>query len=167
MNRTRSVPGVSPSSSWPSSPPEAPGLELDEFLCFAIHSTAQAIGRANKPMLDALGLTYPQYLVMVVLWAEDDQTVGQIGDRLFLESNTLTPLLKRLEAAGYITRLRCPEDERQVRIRLTEAGRTLRERACRHRPEWIDHAFEGDREALSDLRRRVTALRDRLLPGED
>src|SRR4051812_28992647 len=81
-------------------------LKLDEFLCFAIHSAAQAIGRANKPLLDKLGLTYPQFLVMLVLWAEDDQTVSRIGDRLFLESNTLTPLLKRLEAAGYIHRTR-------------------------------------------------------------
>ena len=78
------------------SPPET-HLDLDQFLCFAIHSTAQAVGRANKPMLDQIGLTYPQYLVMVVLWAEDNQTVGQIGDKLFLESNTLTPLLKRLQ----------------------------------------------------------------------
>jgi MarR family transcriptional regulator, organic hydroperoxide resistance regulator len=146
--------------------PEAPRLDLDEFLCFAIHSTAQAIGRANKPMLDALGLTYPQYLVMVVLWAEDDQTVGRIGDRLYLESNTLTPLLKRLEAAGYIQRCRCPEDERQVRIRLTERGKALRAEAACHKPEWVARAFEDDREALRDLRQRVVALRDRLVPRE-
>ena len=75
-------------------------LVLDDLLCFAFHSTAQAIGRANKPMLDKIGLTYPQYLAMVVLWAEDNQTVGRIGEKLLLESNTLTPLLKRLEAAG-------------------------------------------------------------------
>ena len=80
--------------------PAEPPLNLDEFLCFALHSTAQAIGRANKPMLDQLGLTYPQYLVLVVLWAEDGQTVGQIGERLFLESNTLTPLLKRLQCVA-------------------------------------------------------------------
>lgn len=146
--------------------PGAVALDLDEFLCFAIHSTAQAIGRANKPMLDAIGLTYPQFLVMVVLWAEDDQTVGRIGDRLFLESNTLTPLLKRLEAAGYITRLRCPEDERQVRIRLTEAGRTLRDTAARHKPEWVGRVFGEDAAAASELRQRVVALRDRLVPGE-
>src|SRR5688500_2306623 len=88
----------------PATKPAEPRLDLNEFLCFAIHSTAQAVGRANKPMLDQLGLTYPQYLVMVVLWAEDDQTVGQIGEKLYLESNTLTPLLKRLEAVGYIRR---------------------------------------------------------------
>ncbi|TDH59969.1 MarR family transcriptional regulator [Dankookia rubra] len=150
------------------SPAACPGvaatpLDLDEFLCFAVHSTAQAIGRANKPMLDAIGLTYPQFLVMVVLWAEDDQTVGRIGDRLYLESNTLTPLLKRLEAAGYVTRLRCPEDERQVRIRLTEQGRALRAKAAAHRPEWVDRAF-ADRAAMCELRARITDLRERLLP---
>lgn len=139
-------------------------LDLDNFLCFAIHSTAQAIGRANKPMLDAIGLTYPQYLVMIVLWAEDDQTVGRIGDRLYLESNTLTPLLKRLEAAGFIRRTRCPEDERQVRIGLTEEGRALRARATALRPEWVDRAFETP-EAMCELRERITALRERLLPG--
>lgn len=138
-------------------------LLLDEMLCFAMHSTAQAIGRANKPMLDAIGLTYPQFLVMLVLWSEDDQTVGRIGDRLYLESNTLTPLLKRLEAAGHVTRLRCPEDERQVRIRLTEQGQALRAKAAAHRPEWLDRAF-ADRAALGDLRARIIELRDRLQP---
>lgn len=140
-------------------------LALDEMLCFAMHSTAQAIGRANKPMLDAIGLTYPQFLVMLVLWSEDDQTVGRIGDRLYLESNTLTPLLKRLEAAGHVTRLRCPEDERQVRIRLTEQGQALRAKAAAHRPEWLDRAF-ADRAALDELRSRVVDLRNRLEPKD-
>jgi DNA-binding MarR family transcriptional regulator len=138
-------------------------LDLDEFLCFAIHSTAQAIGRANKPVLDKLGLTYSQFLVMLVLWAEDDQTVGGIGDRLFLESNTLTPLLKRLEAGGYIRRVRDAADERQVRIRLTEQGQSLREAAKAARIDWIDRAFGGDQEAARALRQRITALRDSLL----
>jgi len=139
-------------------------LKLDEFLCFAIHSTAQAIGRANKPLLDKLGLTYPQFLVMLVLWAEDDQTVSRIGDRLFLESNTLTPLLKRLEAAGYIHRARDATDERQVCIRLTEMGLALRDTAKSVKIEWIDRAFGGDLEAAQALRRNITALRDQLLP---
>jgi DNA-binding MarR family transcriptional regulator len=139
-------------------------LDLDEFLCFAIHSTAQAVGRANKPLLDKLGLTYAQFLVMLVLWAEDDQTVSRIGDRLFLESNTLTPLLKRLEAAGYIRRTRDAADERQVRIRLTEQGEALREKAKAEKVEWIDRAFDGDLDAARALRQRITALRDRLLP---
>ena len=150
----------------PATSPAEARLDLDEFLCFAIHSTAQAIGRANKPMLDQLGLTYPQYLVMVVLWAEDDQTVGQIGEKLFLESNTLTPLLKRLQAAGYIERSRCTEDERQVRIRLTEAGRALRERACAFKPEWVERAFGEDREAARALRQQIVALRDKLVDSQ-
>lgn len=141
-------------------------LDLDEYLCFALHSAAQAVGRANKPLLDQLGLTYPQFLVMLVLWTEDDQTVGSIGDRLFLESNTLTPLLKRLEAAGYIHRARDTADERQVRIRLTERGLALREKAKAQKPEWIDRVFDGDQDAARALRQRITALRDRLVPGK-
>jgi DNA-binding MarR family transcriptional regulator len=101
---------------------------------------------------------------MLVLWAEDDQTVGSIGDRLFLESNTLTPLLKRLEAAGYIRRNRDAADERQVRIRLTEQGQALREKAKGEKIEWVDRVFDGDQDAARALRQRITALRDRLLP---
>ena len=141
-------------------------LDLDNFLCFAVHSTAQAIGRANKPMLDKLGLTYPQYLVMVVLWAEDDQTVGRIGEKLYLESNTLTPLLKRLEAAGYVQRTRDAADERQVRIRLTDQGRALHDKAAEHPPEWVERCFGSDREAVRALQDRIVALRDRLLPDQ-
>ncbi len=141
-------------------------LDLDNFLCFALHSTAQAIGRANKPMLDKLGLTYPQYLVMVVLWAEDDQTVGRIGEKLYLESNTLTPLLKRLEAAGYVQRTRDAADERQVRIRLTDQGRALHDKAAEHPPEWVERCFGDDREAVRALQERIVALRDRLLPDQ-
>jgi DNA-binding MarR family transcriptional regulator len=141
-------------------------LDLDNFLCFAFHSTAQAIGRANKPMLDKLGLTYPQYLVMVVLWAEDDQTVGRIGEKLYLESNTLTPLLKRLEAAGYVRRTRDAADERQVRVRLTDRGRALHDKAAEHPPEWVERCFGGDREAVRALKDRIVALRDRLLPDQ-
>jgi DNA-binding MarR family transcriptional regulator len=139
-------------------------LDLDQYLCFAIHSAAQAVGRANKPLLDKLGLTYPQFLVMLVLWTGDDQTVGSIGDRLFLESNTLTPLLKRLETAGYIHRTRDAADERQVRIRLTEKGQSLRETAKGEKIEWVDRVFEGDQDAVRALRERITALRDKLLP---
>jgi DNA-binding MarR family transcriptional regulator len=135
--------------------------KLDGMLCFAIHSTAHAIQRANKPFMDQLGLTYPQYLVMVVLWAGDDLTVGSIGDRLFLESSTLTPLLKRLEAAGYVTRVRDAADERQVRIRLTEAGRALQEKA-KQTPGWVRLAFSDGVEEARDLTRRMTELRDRV-----
>src|SRR5258708_29630936 len=101
-------------------------LRLGEFLCFAVYSANHAFNRVYKPLLDELGLTYPQYLAMVVLWEEDDQTVGSLGERLFLESSTLTPLLKRLEALGHVRRSRDPSDERQVRIRLTEKGHALR-----------------------------------------
>lgn len=102
---------------------------LDDFLCFAIYATSHAFTRVYKPLLDPLGLTYPQYLVMVALWERDDQTVGSIGDKLSLESSTLTPLLKRLETANYLRRSRDPDDERQVRVQLSDAGRALRERA--------------------------------------
>lgn len=104
-------------------------LRLNHQLCFAIYSAAHAFNRAYKPLLDPVGLTYPQYLVMLVLWEEDGQTVGEIGDKLRLESSTLTPLLKRLEAAGQVRRTRDSTDERQVRVRLTASGRALRERA--------------------------------------
>lgn len=135
--------------------------KLDGMLCFAIHSTAHAIQRANKPFMDELGLTYPQYLVMVVLWAQDDRTVGNIGDKLFLESSTLTPLLKRLEAAGLVKRTRDAADERQVRIRLTEQGLALREKS-EQMPGWAKRAFCEDLEEAEELRRRITALRHRI-----
>jgi len=96
--------------------------KLDDFLCFAIYSANLAVNRVYKPLLDQLGLTYPQYLVLVVLYEEDDQTVGRLGDKLFLDSSTLTPLLKRMESVGYVTRQRDPQDERQVRVRLTQQG---------------------------------------------
>ena len=102
---------------------------LDDQLCYAIYSAGMAIQRVYKPFLDQLGLTYPQYLVLNVLWAEDGQTVGAIAERLALESSTLTPLLKRLEGAGLVTRTRNPQNERQVVIGLTNAGITIRSRA--------------------------------------
>ena len=144
-----------------------PALDLDDFLCFALHSAAQAAVRANKPMLDALGLTYPQYLAMVALWAEDGQTVGGLGGRLFLESSTLTPLLKRLEAAGLVKRARCAEDERQVRVSLTEEGRALHDKAREHHPAWAARAFGGDPGGAEALKEGVVALRDRLLAGQE
>ncbi|MBB4039199.1 DNA-binding MarR family transcriptional regulator [Microvirga flocculans] len=104
-------------------------LALDNQLCFALYSASHAFGRAYRRFLDPLGLTYPQYVVLLVLWEQDDLTVKEIGDRLFLDSGTLTPLLKRLEAAGHVRRARDRKDERQVRICLTETGRALREKA--------------------------------------
>ncbi len=104
-------------------------LALDDQLCFAVYSAAHAFNRVYKPLLDRLGLTYPQYLVMLVLWGRDDQSVKAIGEKLILDSGTLTPLLKRLEARGLVTRRRDPADERSVRIGLTAKGRALRDEA--------------------------------------
>jgi DNA-binding MarR family transcriptional regulator len=105
-------------------------LKLDDFLCFAVYSASHAFNRAYRPLLERLGLTYPQYLAMVALWEADDVTVSALGARLGLESSTLTPLLKRLQAMGLIDRVRDAHDERVVRLRLTEAGRALHEPAC-------------------------------------
>ncbi|MBC8997316.1 MarR family transcriptional regulator [Pseudomonas sp. N40(2020)] len=101
-------------------------LKLSDFLCFAVYSTNLAFGKAYKPILERLGLTYTQYITIVALWEQDDQTVGSLGEKLFLESNTLTPILKKLEAMGYLQRQRDPADERQVRIGLTQSGKDLR-----------------------------------------
>lgn len=109
----------------PPSAKPAEGRKLSNFLCFAIYSANLAFGRAYKPILDKVGLSYTQYIVMVALAEEDDQTVGALGEKLFLESNTLTPILKKLESLGFIRRQRDPADERQVRISLTQAGRRL------------------------------------------
>jgi len=136
-------------------------LKLGELLCFAVYSAGHAFNRVYKPLLDRLGLTYPQYLVMVSLWQRDDQTVGSLGAGLFLDSSTLTPLLKRLEATGKVERRRDPADERQVRVRLTDAGRALRDQA-RETPRCI---LEASGLTLADLRRlqaEIAALRDSL-----
>ncbi len=101
-------------------------LPLDRQLCFSLYGTSMAITRAYKPLLDALGLTYPQYLVLSVLWEEDGQTISAIASRLALESSTITPLVKRLEQAGFVERKRSAADERQVHVRLTQCGRDLR-----------------------------------------
>ena len=111
-----------------------PVLDVDDHLCFAIYSAGHAFNRIYKPLLGELGLTYPQYLVMVALWAKDDQTVGSLGEKLLLESSTLTPLLKRLEGIGYLTRTRDPADERQVRVRLTKVDAVERKVYF----DWID-----------------------------
>ncbi|WP_343527174.1 MarR family transcriptional regulator [Sphingomonas sp.] len=100
---------------------------LDEQLCFALYAANMAIQRTYKPLLDRLGLTYPQYLALHVLWEEDARTIGAIAQRLALESSTVTPLVKRLEVAGLVARRRDPHDERQVRVCLTPAGLDLRE----------------------------------------
>ena len=108
--------------------PASTDVKLSDFLCFAVYSANLAFGKAYKPILEELGLTYTQYITIIALWEEDNQTVSSLGEKLFLESNTLTPILKKLEAAGYVERQRDPEDERQVRVGLTKSGRRLREK---------------------------------------
>lgn len=103
--------------------------QLSDFLCFAVYSANLAFGKAYKPILDKLGLTYTQYIAIIALWEEDNQTVSGLGEKLFLESNTLTPILKKLEGMGYVYRARDAADERQVRVGLTPEGRALRESA--------------------------------------
>jgi DNA-binding MarR family transcriptional regulator len=147
-------------SDTPANPGAAPGV--DDFLCFAVYSAGHAFNRVYKPVLEALGLTYPQYLVMVSLWAKDDQTVGSLGEKLFLESSTLTPLLKRLDAMGYLTRSRDPSDERQVRVRLTKTGAALRAKA-RDVPKCILEATGLSAAALHRLQNEISAVRASLL----
>jgi MarR family transcriptional regulator, organic hydroperoxide resistance regulator len=110
-------------------PAPKPTGPLDEFFCFSIYSTGLALNRFYKPLLDRLGLTYLQYLLLVVLRAQDDQTVSGIGEQLYLESSTLTPLIKRMESAGHVIRRRDTKDERVVRVSLTEEGRKLAQEA--------------------------------------
>lgn len=104
-------------------------LELQDFLCFALYSTRHAFNRVYRPLLKNVGLTYLQFIALILLWEQDGQTVGELGQKLVLQSNTLTPMLKRLESRGSIKGNRDAVDERQVRVNLTEAGRTLRLRA--------------------------------------
>ncbi|MGQ0681188.1 MarR family winged helix-turn-helix transcriptional regulator [Bradyrhizobium sp.] len=136
-------------------------LLLGNQLCFAIYSTAHAFNRFYKPLLDRLGLTYPQYLVMMVLWEQDGLSVKEIGERLFLDSGTLTPLLKRMETAGLVKRSRSTEDERQVIIALTPQGEGLKEKA-RSLPLSILAASECSVAELAALKKEVEALRDKL-----
>jgi MarR family transcriptional regulator, organic hydroperoxide resistance regulator len=134
---------------------------LDEQLCFALYSASMAIGRAYKPMLDKLGLTYPQYLVLHALWEQDGRTIGEIAERLGLESSTITPLVKRMEAASpaLLTRTRNPADERQVQVRLTDRGREIREE-CGCLGEELLARSGMTVEQLGKLNRKVQGLRD-------
>jgi DNA-binding MarR family transcriptional regulator len=142
----------------PAPKPELP--RLGDFLCFAVYSANLAYGRAYKPILDELGLTYTQWIAIVALWEHDEQTVSSLGDKLFLESNTLTPILKKLEALGYVERRRDPRDERQVIVRLTDAGRALREQGAQRT---LVQATGLDAEQFAAARRTMNAVRDRLL----
>lgn len=134
---------------------------LDDFLCFAIYSANLAVNRLNKPVLDELGLTYLQYIVLVSLYETDDQTVSGLGEKLFLDSSTLTPLLKRLESLGHLTRQRDPADERQVRLRLTPQGRQVRERALDYRDQLVE-ALGLSAADFTHLREELKKLRDNL-----
>jgi DNA-binding MarR family transcriptional regulator len=109
--------------------PQPENLKLADFLCFAIYSANLTFGKAYQPLLESLGLTYTQYITVVALYEESNQTVSGLGEKLFLESNTLTPILKKLEIMGYVTRERDSADERQVLVNLTKEGRALRDRA--------------------------------------
>jgi DNA-binding MarR family transcriptional regulator len=136
-------------------------LLLDNQLCFALHSASLAMTKVYKPHLDRLGVTYPQYLALLVLWERDGITVSDIGERLFLDSGTLTPLLKRLEAQGLVDRTRDPDDERRVVIRLTPAGRALKEPAASI-PGCILGATGCNVEEIVKLADDVKLLRQRL-----
>ncbi|MGJ5065556.1 MarR family winged helix-turn-helix transcriptional regulator [Bradyrhizobium oligotrophicum] len=137
-------------------------LQLGNQLCFAVYSTAHAFNRVYKPLLDRLGLTYPQYLVMLVLWEQDGLTVKDIGARLFLDSGTLTPLLKRMEATHLVKRTRSAEDERQVLVTLTSQGASLRDKARAIVPPAILDATGCSIAELTDLHGKLVKLRERL-----
>lgn len=138
--------------------PPDPFTTLDQQLCFEIYAASHAFTKLYKPLLDPMGLTYPQYLVMLLLWERDDRPVGDLGQALALESSTLTPLLKRMETAGHVTRQRDPEDERRVRIRLTETGQALQAEA-RHIPRCLDQSGAISAAEAADLRREMRKLR--------
>lgn len=145
----------------PKTPTTAELLSLDNQLCFALYSASLSMTRLYKPLLDELALTYPQYLVMLALWETDGVTVSDLGTRLSLDSGTLTPLLKRLEATGYLSRMRDVADERRVLVRLTAEGRALRDRAVQV-PQCLLAASQCSLEELSQLTRQLQALRDRV-----
>lgn len=134
---------------------------VDQQLCFALYSANLAMNKVYRQLLSQLDITYPQYLVMLVLWQKDDVTVSEIGEQLFLDSATLTPLLKRLESAGLINRQRTRQDERQVAVTLTEAGRVLRVKA-EAIPEAVKCATACDDDALLALKLQLDGLRDNL-----
>ena len=143
-----------------SKPTDPPARKLGDFLCFAVYSANLAFGKLYRPILEKLGLTYTQYVTVIALLEEDDQTVSGLGEKLFLESNTLTPILKKLEAMGYVERARDALDERQVRVRLTKEGRRLRERTAS-----IDlgDACGLTNDQFVSLQKEIVALRDNLV----
>ena len=136
-------------------------LRLDHQLCFALYSASLAMTKFYKPLLDPLGLTYPQYLVMLVLWEADGITVSQLGERVALDSGTLTPLLKRLEASDLVRRLRDTADERRVLLQLTPVGRALKSKAMAV-PESMACASGCALDELAALTARLKALRGQI-----
>ena len=136
-------------------------LRLDNQLCFALYSASLAMTKLYKPLLDELGITYPQYLVLLVLWERDGITVSELGERLSLDSGTLTPLLKRLETAGWVSRLRDTQDERRVLVRLSAAGRELKQRAARI-PGCVLQASQCSVTEAMALTHQIQTLRNRL-----
>ena len=144
-----------------SNSPSDSALLLDKQLCFALYSTSLTITKIYQPLLAALGLTYPQYLVMLVLWEHDDVTVSALGERLFLDSGTLTPLLKRMEAAGLLLRTRSSVDERRVQIALTDNGRELKAQAAQV-PACVISATHWPVAELVTLTEKVQSLRRQL-----
>mgnify|MGYP003624046473 CR=1 FL=1 len=146
-----------------------PSMLLDEQLCFALYAASRRMTAAYRPLLDALDLTYPQYLVMLVLWEQDGLTVRELGERLQLDSGTLTPLLKRLEQAGLLGRRRRRSDEREVEITLTDAGHTLRGRAAdvpRCMAEKLCMTVDAFKQLRDELKKLATQLATPTNPPE-
>ena len=141
--------------------PSADALRLDHQLCFALYSSSLAMTKLYKPLLEPLGLTYPQYLAMLALWENDGLAVSELGERLFLDSGTVPPLLKRLESAGLVQRERDAQDERRVRVHLTAAGRALRRQAAAV-PGCVLDASQCSVDEVLALTREIQTLRDRL-----
>jgi MarR family transcriptional regulator, organic hydroperoxide resistance regulator len=141
-------------------PAKAGDVKLADFMCFAIYSANLAYGRAYRPILEELGVTYTQWIIIVALWERDNQTVGGLGEKLFLESNTLTPILKKLEELGFLSRRRDPADERQVLVSLTEAGRELRNRGVQKN---LVAASGLTPEEFQTVQKMVARLRDNLI----
>ena len=152
----RMAPYSDPMTETPS-----PSVALDDQLCFALYAASRAVTARYRPMLDELGVTYPQYLVLMLLWEEDGQTVGQLGARLALDSGTLSPLLKRLTAAGLVTRHRRADDERSVSIRLTDAGKALEGPACSVSADMIE-ALSMDKDEFIALRSLLHIITERV-----
>jgi MarR family transcriptional regulator, organic hydroperoxide resistance regulator len=140
-------------------------LQLDNQLCFALYSASLAMTKLYKPLLEPLGLTYPQYLALLVLWERDGLAVNELGERLFLDSGTLTPLLKRMEAAGWLSRERASDDERRVLVSLTADGKALKRRALSV-PRALAAATGCSADELVALTQRLQQLRSQLLDAQ-